>query len=99
MTKTISAAQLILVGVMALTPSAVLAEGFTYSLVLQAKLTNGRLIDLPGLPMTDLLDCNYAKQKTQIGRKFQPGLIVTPDGKSPAGTIVGARCVARVQGN
>jgi hypothetical protein len=78
-----------------LLPLATQAQEFTYNLVLTAKLENGRTIDLPAFPISDLMHCLREKKKTEIGRKFPRGVIVTPDGKSPSGTIVAARCEER----
>ena len=77
-------------------PSAALAQDYTCDLVLTAKLQTGEVVDLPGFPYVDYFDCVRARDKTQIGRKFPSGTIVSADGKSPSGTIVSARCVQRL---
>jgi hypothetical protein len=97
MSKTTAHLVVVLFGCLALLlPSVAQAEGYTYDLVLQAKLENGQKIDLPGFPITDFPECLYQKKRVQIGRKFPRGTIVTPGGNTPSGTITGARCVQRL---
>ena len=76
-------------------PTAALAAN-DYDLMVMHLLDDGQQGEMPNYLGIDFFDCLHAKKKVQIGRKFPPGLLIGADGKSPGGTIIGARCVQRI---
>lgn len=83
-------------GVTIVLPTAVLAEGGDYDLMVMHKFEDGSLAEVPFNLAIDFFDCLQAKKKVQIGRKFPRGLLIGADGRSLGGTIIGARCVQRI---
>jgi hypothetical protein len=63
-----------------------------YDLVWSLKSENGQQFDMP-LPGGDFSECYRQAKKTKIGTVIPSGVLISPNGKSYAATVVGAKCV------
>ena len=72
-----------------------LSQEFTYNLVLVVRYDDGVVTESP-FPKADFWACKQEKARQKIGRRIPAGLSIRPGGKkSPAGVVIGVKCVQR----